>query len=338
MNLAVVVPSIREDCISRWLREWDGDLQGTRIILVEDNPEATFAVTGIEHYSWQDIDAELGRDSWIIPRRTDGIRSYGFLKALQGGADVIWTLDDDCYPETELRGTYRRHMQAFLDSPAAPDDSWFNTIQGTGLYPRGYPYGIRGKTRPVMLHHGLWSIIPDLDGETQLANPDFRLPPHPFREVIPPGKFLPMCIMNIMFRAGAAPLMYQMLMGREADGTRWGFDRFADIWAGILMKKAADHLGWACTSGAPGIHHSRASDPHRNVELEAAGRVANETFWEHIRDAPLTGTTPADCYLELADAVDAYEGDSPREGYWHSLAAAMRLWVTYTAQAAEKGH
>ena len=333
MNLAVVVPSIREDCFRRWLGEWAEDLQDTWIILAEDNPEATFTITGADHYAWADIDAELSGDSWIIPRRTDGIRSYGFLKAIQGGADVIWTLDDDCYPETEHRGTYRRHLEAFAASPGAPDDSWWNTIGGTGLYPRGYPYGMREKTRPVVLHHGLWSSIPDLDGETQLANPGFRLPPHPFRDVIPSGKFFPMCAMNLMFRSEAAPVMYQLLMGRERDGALWGFDRFGDIWSGLLMKKTADHLGWACTSGAPGIHHSRASDPHKNVQLEAAGRIAHETFWEHIRDARLTGDTPAGCYLELADAVDGYPGDSPREDYWHSLAAAMRLWVKHAGQA-----
>lgn len=332
MQAAVVVPTIREDCITRWLGEWAGDLEDARVIVVEDNPCRSFRIPGAEHYSWQDIDAELGEDSWIIPRRTDGIRSFGFLKALQGGADVIWTLDDDCYPEEEHRRTCRRHLQAFLDSPPALDDSWWNTIEGTGLYPRGYPYGIREAARPVMLHHGLWSGIPDLDGEAQLANPGFRLPPCQSREVIPSGKFFPMCIMNVMFRAEAAPVMYQLLMGRERDGTPWGFDRFADIWAGVLMKKTADHLGWACTSGAPGIRHTRASDPYRNVQLEAAGRIANERFWEHIRDARLTADSAAGCYLELAAAVDGYRGEAPREDYWHSLAAAMRLWVKHVLE------
>lgn len=332
MNIAVVIPTIREDCIQRWLGEWAEDLDGLRIIAVEDNPEATFSITGAEHYSWQDIGREMGDDSWIIPRRTDGIRSFGFLKAVQGGADVIWTLDDDCYPEAERKGTYRRHLEAFFDSTPAPDDSWYNTIPGTGLFPRGYPYGIRESARPVMLHHGLWSSIPDLDGETQLANPDFRLPPCQYRDVVPSRKFFPMCIMNIAFRAEAAPVMYQLLMGQEQDGTPWGFDRFADIWAGVLMKKTIDHLGWACTSGAPSIRHSRASDPHKNVQLEAAGRIANERFWEHIQDTRLDGSTPGECYLELADAVDGCEEFSPRRDYWHSLAAAMRLWVRYVLE------
>ena len=106
MTVAVVVPTIREDCALRWLDEWKDDLAGARVILVEDNPEPTFAITGAEHYSWADFRRELGADEWIIPRRTAACRSFGYLKALQGGADIIWTLSDDCYPEEARRGRY----------------------------------------------------------------------------------------------------------------------------------------------------------------------------------------------------------------------------------------
>ena len=128
--------------------------------------------------------------------------------------------------------------------------------------------------------------IPDLDGITQLANPDLRLPPAQHVDVVPEGALFPFCIMNVAFRAEAAPLMYMLLMGQDQHGERWGFDRFDDIWGGLLVKRAADHLGWAVTSGAPSIHHSRASDPHRNAELEAAGMDAHEDFWPYIAAVP----------------------------------------------------
>jgi reversibly glycosylated polypeptide / UDP-arabinopyranose mutase len=327
MNLAVVIPSIREECMARWIQEWQ-ELKGTRIILVEDNPAATFTTNmGIEHYSWHDIDQELGSDSWIIPRRADAICSFGFLKAIQGGADVIWNLNDDCYPEVGRRGTYLSRMESIFESDRYMDDSWHNTIDG--MDPRGYPYSVREKTREVMFHHGLWSNIPDLDGETQLANPKFRLPSCHSLEVIPTGKFFPMCNMNMIFRAELTPVMYQLLMGQDRQGNRWGFDRFADIWSGLFMKKVADRLGYAVTSGLPSIHHSRASDPHRNLELEAPGRVAHEEFWVFMRDLGLTRDTPADCYLEMAEAVERCTIETPRPYYWRSLAAAMRIWVRY---------
>ena len=330
MSIAVVVPTIREDCAIRWLNEWADDLQDARVILVEDNPEPTFALTGnVEHYSWADF-GELGADQWIIPRRTSACRSFGLLKALEGDADIIWTTDDDCYPETARKGQYLDLIGENLAATVAYSDvmnGWWNTTAAHRIYPRGYPYRIREVERPVMIHHGLWSNVPDLDGITQLAHPDFRLPPHQAVDVVPEGALFPFCIMNAAFRRQATPLMYMLLMGKDPDGQHWGFDRFDDIWAGVLAKLTADHLGWAVTSGAPSVHHSRASDPHRNAALEKAGMAAHEDLWPYLRDVKLSGTTPGECYQEFAHAVNEYGGDAPRTGYWNSLAAAMVAWA-----------
>ena len=329
-RIAVVLPTNREECVRKWLREWSGDFaDNVHVIIVEDNPSRSFdfGMYKVEHYAWDDFDAELGDDSWIIPRRNAAINSYGFLKARQSGADLIWNLNDDCYPEERHRGNYLKYWESFLDTSTVPVDPWWNTIAFTGGYPRGYPYEIRDKTRKLVLHHGLWSGIPDLDGKTQLENPNFRLPSCEFRDVVPSTKFFPMSSMNIIFRAELVPIMYQLLMGQDLDGVSWGFSRFDDIWSGLFMKKIVDHLGWACTSGAPSIYHDRASDPHRNAEAEAPGIKAHEELWPYIQDVWLEGTTPESCYLELADAIDNFHGFSPRSGYWKSLAAAMRRWV-----------
>jgi len=325
--ITVVVPTIREDCIKRWLTEWEEDLHDTRVIIVEDNPTKTFQISGVEHYAWEDIDRDLRGDSWVIPRRSSACRSYGFLKALEGPCEAIWTLDDDCYPETGVRGRYLGAYTAQLGY-STPDDRWFNTIHHSGLHPRGYPYGIRGQVKPVMVHHGLWSNIPDLDGVTQLANPDFRLPPTTAPEVVPYGKFLPFCIMNVGFRREFTPALYMLLMGKDKGLVPWGFDRFDDIWAGLFVKKIADHLGMTVTSGYPGIHHSKASDPHRNVELEAAGMSAHEGFWEYISGVRLTGDSVSECYAELAHAVWGSPVPPPagRSDYWFKLSDAMRIW------------
>jgi len=327
--ITVVMPTIREDCARRFLTEWAEDLAGARVIVIEDNPEPSFTLPGrIEHYAWRDIDRELGSQAWIIPRRMSAVRSYGFLKALQGGAGIIWTLDDDCYPEEAHRGGYLAAVEQAL-SGQAPPDAWWNTIDGTGLYPRGYPYGIREASRPVMLHHGLWSEVPDLDGITQLANPRFRLPPASGNQYVPSGALFPMCVMNLAWRAELTPAMYMLLMGQDAHGTRWGFDRFDDIWAGLFAKRICDHLGYAVSSGAPGVRHSRASDPAVNARLEAPGMAAHEKLWPVIARVPLTAATVAGCYREMAAAIRDWGAapDTGREGYWGRLSFAMALWA-----------
>lgn len=329
-RIAVVVPTIREDCAQKFLAEWADDLAGARVILVEDNPEPTFALGDSlphEHYSWRDAENDLGDRAWIIPRRTSAVRSYGLWQAWRGGADIIWTTDDDCYPQDGLRGRYLAEIENVL-SGEVPSDAWHNTIGHTHLKPRGYPYGVRDVKRPVMLHHGLWSNVPDLDGVTQQANPDFRLEPSPDREVIPSGALFPMCIMNLAWRADLTPALYMLLMGKDAAGERWGFDRFDDIWGGMFVKRIADHLGYAITSGAPGIHHSRASDPARNAELEAPGIKAHEDLWPLVRDIRLTGSTVVECYREIAEALGYKQDFIPGpDGYWDSLSRAMDLWA-----------
>ena len=332
MSVAVVVPTIREECALRWLDEWKDDLRDARVILVEDNPEPTFAISGAEHYSWRDF-AELGEDEWIIPRRTSACRSFGFLKALQGDADIIWTTDDDCYPEEARRGSYLDALRENVTCSVASADvmnGWWNTISSAGLYPRGYPYGIRDKTRPVMIHHGLWSGVPDLDGRTQLEMPGYRLPPAQWLDTVPYGRLFPMCGMSLAFRAEAAPLMYMLLMGQDHAGDRYPFDRFDDMWAGIMAKLACDHLGWAVTSGYPSVEHSRASDAARNAEIEAPGIAVHEDLWPYLKGVSLAGAkTAAECYLRFADAIEVFGG----KPYWRELGEAMRRWTALTGDA-----
>jgi reversibly glycosylated polypeptide/UDP-arabinopyranose mutase len=329
MKFAVVMPTNREQHALKWAEQWE-ELKGSRIIVVEDNPEPAFHLPNwVEHYSWQDMDKDLGEDAWIIPRRTAACRSYGFLKALQGDEDIIWTLDDDCYPEVERRGTYLSTLEGIFTGASMPDDSWWNTMAHTEFFPRGHPYQVREDERPHKLHMGGWSCVPDFDGKTQLANPDYRAAPWLRTQFVPSQRYFAMSAMNLAFRRELTPVMYQLLMGGK-----YVFDRFDDIWCGLFMKKVLDHLGWSCTSGAPSIHHSRASDPERNARVEAPGLIVNEDLWTYVQDIWLDGDTPAQCYHELAAYIADYEGPAPYAGYWLKLAEAMDLWARHAGASA----
>lgn len=337
MDIAVVIATNRERCMKEWLAEWEQDLRDARVIVVEDGPEASFDLDAgyrdLSHHAWADIDGDLAGRSWIIPRRTSAVKSYGFLKAHNEGADAIWTLDDDCYPEPAWRGDYLRVIEDRLSEDRG-QDSWWNTLGHSGMHPRGYPYGIRETRRPVMIHHGLWSGVPDLDGITALDHPDWQVPEPWLHEVktVPRGMF-PMCGMNLAFRREMTPAMYFMLMGHGADGNHWGFDRFDDIWAGLFAKRICDHLGYAVTSGSPSIRHTKESDPQERVRKEASGIEAHEKFWQFAAECDLDGReSVASCYRELAVSVEC-AGEALPEwfAYWCRLADAMRTWTELCA-------
>lgn len=123
-NPIVVVPTIREDSIKSFLDAWKNEFRDLKIIVVEDNPSRTFDLNygNVEHFLWESIDRDLGKESWIIPRRTDCIRSYGFWKAYHQEPEFIITLDDDCYPYHVERGTVYTHgvIQVPLNALRAP--------------------------------------------------------------------------------------------------------------------------------------------------------------------------------------------------------------------------
>ena len=314
MKAVIVIPTIREESVARFLEVWRDEFRGHRVIVVEDNPEPTFELGGhdIRHYSWADIDRELGDRSWIIPRRTDCVRSYGYYKASQEpGVEMIVTLDDDCYPHTP--GFLREHHRRLTEPAHAP--SW--TSSGRGVLPRGIPYHAQHRELPCGLNHGLWTNVPDLDAVTQLANSRLGVAFEPVDQTIPLGSYFPMCGMNLAWKPELTPAMYFLLMGfRE-----WPYDRFGDIWCGVLVKKICDHLGIGVTSGAPLVEHQRASNVWANLRKEAPGYEVNETLWREVDSVRLSGNSFRECYAELARGLPL-KGD-----YWDRLREAMMLWT-----------
>ncbi len=320
-KITVVIPTIRN---LDFLESWGDEFRDCIGIIVEDHAQKeiqtpTKYFKKVYHYNWTDVDKELGNDSWIIPRINAGIRSYGFLKSYQLGADITLTLDDDCYP---IKGQefLKQHLENL--SLSAPED-WFPTYPHRKYcYTRGFPYGVRNK-REVVISHGLWKGVLDLDAPTQLLNLDLKVPvSFDFLEFVPIGYFFPMCSMNLAFKTKITPIMYFPLMGESPLGKPWGYDRFDDIWAGIFAKKIVDHLGLAVVNGSPFVMHERASNVFKNLQTEAGGIEVNENFFKKVDRAKLSSSNIKDCYWELAQKTKF-----PNEKYFDNLRKAMKIWV-----------
>ncbi|MCA8974113.1 MAG: hypothetical protein KDC98_05295, partial [Planctomycetes bacterium] len=244
------------------------------------------------------------------------VRSFGYWEGWRRRPDMIVTLDDDCMPPASgalgfLDAHWRRLEQG------GEHEAWVSTTGGT--IPRGVPYHARARLARCVINHGLWTNVIDYDAITQLAQVRVPTAVDFPDQTIPRGSFYPMCGMNLAFRPEIAPAMYFMLMGRD-----WGVDRFGDIWCGLFSKRICDHLGWACNSGSPTVHHARASNVWANLRKEATGMERNETLWRVVDDCVLTGTTVVGCYRELAAAVAAAD---PADDYLQRLAAAMSRWA-----------
>lgn len=320
-DTALVIPSIRKDSFDRFIKEWTptGLFDRVDLILVEDNPKKTFATPSVcrEHFSWEDIDKHDW--AWIIPRRSDTVRSFGYWKAYNEGYDYLMTLDDDCYPNPDYPNLDELHKSMLTRT------RWFNTLNS--VRPRGVPYFNLGE-RMVYVNHGIWTGILDYDAPQQLVNPVPEVYSHDNR-IIPHGAYHPFCGMNAMWRRDVMVLSYHLLMGQSLgdDGvlSKFPFDRFGDIWCGIIQKKICDHLNFAVSTGTPYIHHDRASSPFTNLRKEANGIEVNENFWAMVDAIDLYTYTAAECYGHIGGAISLWGGEH-RE-YWARLGAAMMTWA-----------
>jgi len=317
----LVIPTIRD---LNFLKSWGNNFSKCNLIVVEDRQRKSIKVPkisakSVHHYSWEDIDRDLGKNNWIISRHNAGVRSYGFYKAYKLGADVIMTIDDDCYPTSD------NFVEGHLDNlNFRYSDKWINTYPDPKwMYTRGVPYKIRDKIT-TGISHGIWSGALDLDGlvESKLPNLLNEKSYPQIRQAVPFGCYYPMCSMNLAFGRKVTPLMFFPMMGQSPDGRKWPYDRFDDIWAGVFSKKIMDHLGLGVINGSPIINHKKASKPKENQIKEMSGMKINETLWKKIDEVELTSKTPKNCYIELAQ-----KANFPKNYYFNKLKEAMIIWA-----------
>jgi reversibly glycosylated polypeptide/UDP-arabinopyranose mutase len=317
----VVIPTIRN---LYFLKAWKNEFAKCHLIIVEDGAEKIVKTdnlnfASVTHLTHKDIEKDFGEKSWIFSRQNAGIRCYGFWKAYKMGADVIITLDDDCYPaDADFVKKHLENLNRNLPAgwqPTYPNPKW--------IYTRGFPYKNRDKF-PVAISNGLWSGALDLDAKTEIKLPKFlneKAYP-PLTQFIPFGFFYPMCSMNLAFKREVTPLMFFPMMGMTPEGEPWHYDRYDDIWAGLFSKKIMDHLKIGVVNGSPFVNHKKASITKHNHAKELKGMKVNEVLWKRVSEVKLTGKTPKACYIELAKKTKF-----PKEKYFSKLREAMVIWA-----------
>lgn len=316
----LVVPTARPemliDFLGHW-RPWPWDAA----IVIEDAPEATIDPAAlaeladgrpVDLFSWREIEAELDA-SWIVSRRDSGIRTFGFWKAWEQGAEVILTLDDDCFPLGD--DFLDLHLANLERTPA-----WESTVPG--LRVRGLPYRNRGVLTDVVASVGLWAGNPDLDAVQTLANgitdADRELVSAVATRVLPSAQYFPISGMNLAVRREVACLMYFPPMGLNSP-----YSRFDDIWAGLVLQRVCRHLRLPIVCGRPLVEHHRASDPFVNLEREGTGIGANERVWEIVDRVELDETTPLACMREVGTGLERLaDGDD----YMRTWGQAIGEW------------
>jgi len=286
-----------------------------------------------------------------IPYDSDNRRNVGFLMALDRGAELLISIDDDNYvlDDVDFVG---EHLAAgtTIDSPeAVSDDGWINICSlldsstKDDIFPRGFPYFARRKSRtisdettlpaPVAINVGLWLSDPDVDAMTRLVQAPHIASAKPHSLRLGRNSWTPINTQNTAVVREAIPAYYYVRMGFSLGGLR--IDRYGDILSGYLIQKCVKTRGDAIRIGSPIADHRRT--PHnlfKDLYHELAGMVLLEDLLPWFVELPIGDGGYAEMYAEVADALESraslmrgFVWDDGGRDFLVDTAANMRAWL-----------
>jgi len=276
-------------------------------------------------------------------------RNAGYLKAAEYGSKVIIVLDDDNYISNDKYLNHMKHIgkkSSFMEVNSSI--GWFNpcmmlkTDHGNEIYMRGFPYAkrfIKNKYKfkknsgKVVLNMGLWTENPDVDAVTNLAQPTkmIGLKKGFSTLMIGKGTFMPINTQNTAIATEILPCFYDVMQGYNFKGLK--IDRYSDVWAGFLAKKAIDHMGDKITVGQPLSRHIRNShDLLNDLKMELWGMILTEKFTEWLESMDLNGSSYIESYNFLAKDMKKTLApsfdDLTIRRYFEKLSTFMQIWTS----------
>ena len=295
---------------------------------------------------------KINFDPELIPYNSDNRRNVGYLMAMEGGADVIISIDDDnyCLSNEDFVGGHlvvaeEEHEFDALES----DTGWYNIcnmlekLPDRPTYPRGFPYYARHKEETnsqihskgvIHINAGLWLQDPDVDGISWLVNP-VKITALNTKEVVLGDKtWSPINTQNTALRREVMASYYFLKMKYPLAGIE--IDRYGDIFSGYLSQACVRAVGGYVRFGTPMVNHIRNSHNYLNDAFNelACVMVLEDLLQWLTTDYQFTESNYVDAYISLSsalqDQVEKFEGkiwtDGTR-GYFHQMAHYMRQWA-----------
>ncbi len=307
----------------------------------------------------------LAAPAELVPWNTDNRRNIGFLRALESGADVLISIDDDnyCPEDVDFVGEH-----GVVGAAAAPETvsrvasgaPWFNICElidfggAAPVYARGFPYRARvaeataalstleapparGGAR-IAVNAGLWLDDPDVDALTRLTLAPQGRAARPESVLLGPQTWSPINTQNTAMLREAIPAYYYVRMGFPLQGMR--IDRFGDILSGYFLQAVAKHLGDGIRIGSPVAAHRRSPhDLFKDLYHELAGVVLIEELVPWLRELTLEGDDYATTYASLAQALEdgaerfrGFVWDEGGRDFLRETAGCMRDWLALVAR------
>ncbi|HET7434392.1 MAG TPA: hypothetical protein VFN10_06720 [Thermoanaerobaculia bacterium] len=287
-----------------------------------------------------------------VPYNSDNRRNIGFLMALDRGAELLISIDDDNFVigEDDFVGAHSVVGDSIDVAEEESSDRWFNIgalltskPDRVEIFPRGFPYYARRNERQltasvsrrarVAMNAGLWLSDPDVDAISRLAIAPRVSAADPAPHFLGARSWSPINTQNTAVARDAIAAYYYVRMGFTVGGL--SIDRYGDILSGYFVQACIKNRGEAIRIGSPVADHRRT--PHnlfKDLYHELAGMVILDDMLPWLMDLELRGANYAELYAHLADELDAraahYKGfiwDQGGDAFLRDTAAHMRAWV-----------
>lgn len=238
-------------------------------------------------------------------------RNFALMWALESGAEMIITLDDDNFPAS---ANWVSLVQKMLSTPntlypvRTDPDGWADP--GKLCIPRtthrGYPISIRRKTpswtdraprdEQIGVFAGLWTGDPDIDAIERIANdPTILNVAHTI--VWDRETWAPFDSQSTAITRELAPLLFM-----------WPYvGRYDDIWASYLARAVMDYRDQHVAYGNPSVRQAR--NPHnllKDLNNERLGYEHTENLCDVLREVDFTVCGDS-VFSQMAHAVSIIE-------------------------------
>ncbi len=287
-----------------------------------------------------------------IPYNSIRRRNLGYLRALELGADVVVSVDDDNYAEDS--NWLHEHLSILRATDPLPTVSSKNRIvnpchilrfnyPNVQIYSRGYPssklfsdtFDVEARSGgKVALNLGLWTRSPDVDAYTNILYPDLESlgikEEFHKRYALALNNYMPINTQNTAFIRELAPAFYDVLMDTSVFGAR--IDRYDDVWAGFFALRLIHKLNYRATFGIPlTVHRRNKHDYISDLKSELIGMSLNNVVHEIVMNSEIEAKSFIDGYLELAQILTREIGKFVTNceilKFFSRLAEAMETWI-----------
>ncbi len=331
-NIAIVAP-VHVPVSKEWVKSLESITAGKRnvkVIIVYDEwrhielgEPAVELSESFDVYGYDRQREELGDEMYERFKKfhkSSAIKNFGHWLAWRDGYDIVIGLDSDCIVPPNF-------IAEHLDGLLRVSNGWTNPLDGSGWFPRGFPYHQRVVRTIASL--GLWNKELDLYGRDRLDNPSQQTSSLGIRQYLHEvaDGYVPFSGMNWAMWSEAIPAMFFLPNFEYKHGEKlFKFRRHDDIWGGYIFQRLMALRGDRMVYGLPIVSHDTIVDAEKDAAEEEGMIAFEKPFYDAVDYIFSSKPMEWGMYFDVFQKFVEYIEDEWKGTEFDPLIEAMKFW------------